>query len=664
MKRFFIQIALVSSLVYSSFGQANDSLRVILSNSEGAEKVKILTELSRSTWHNYPKQAMAYSQEALKISEALGDSANISISLRCIGAIKYYQGNHEESLDYMTRGLDIALKISDSLLISQGYNNVGVLQYNLANYQTALEYFIRSREIKKRIGDVHQAANVNNMGLVFEILGEHDLARSYFLEAYEIAVKSANRSLQIYTQNDLGISHINTSELDIARDYFEEALVLAKKIDNVNYGSVSLRRIGQVVHMQGDYDSAFYFYQQSLEASKSIGDKRGIAEGYSFLSKLLCDQGKVKESLAVLNSSHEIANGLKLGHQLLENLKLYSVIHQKNNAEERSIQYLMEYIKLRDSLFQEVAVRNLSLIPVKIKEERDREKLAQQNTELHSKGITNRLYMYILFGVIPLIIILIVVFKKNYKAYRVLRESNEEVKRTHELLLQSEKMASLGMLAAGLGHEINNPLNFIKNGTLTLFRKIEKDNKGSIESLEPYFDIISDGVNRASSVVKSLSHFSKEKVDMDEKCDIHDIIENCLVLLNFEIKYKSAVVKELTKKSVMVLGDEGKLHQAIMSVLSNAADAIEKDGTITVTTKVNNGNVVVNVKDTGVGISQENMKHINEPFFTTKGHEGGTGLGLFITYSIIEEHNAKMEVLSESNEGTEVTISIPVWRSK
>ncbi|MEP1096732.1 MAG: ATP-binding protein [Cyclobacteriaceae bacterium] len=233
-----------------------------------------------------------------------------------------------------------------------------------------------------------------------------------------------------------------------------------------------------------------------------------------------------------------------------------------------------------------------------------------------------------------------------------LSESMTDLKTTTQKLIQAEKMASLGIMSAGVAHEINNPLNFIKGGIGMLSKSLEKSRE-----LTPFVEAIEEGVSRASMIVSSLGHFSRSTDSMDEECDIHGIIENCLVMLQHKLKYKVEVVKKFTSsKHLRVVGNEGKLHQAILNIISNAEQAIKSKGTLTIETKAKLSFLRLTISDTGEGISEENLSRISDPFFTTKPSGKGTGLGLAISFAIIQEHGGKISVTSKPSEGTRFNI--------
>ncbi len=238
--------------------------------------------------------------------------------------------------------------------------------------------------------------------------------------------------------------------------------------------------------------------------------------------------------------------------------------------------------------------------------------------------------------------------------HKVLKETLLNLEKTQKQLFQADKMASLGILLAGVGHEINNPLNFI-NGGIQGLKNLPKE-----ADAKPFFDIIEEGVKRAANIVKSLSHFSRKTGKLDEPCDIHLIVDNCLTILHNKLKHKIEVEKSFSLGSAILSGSEGKLHQAILNILSNAEQAIEEQGKISISTYLKEKYFYLSIKDTGMGILKEDLSKIGDPFFTTKEVGKGTGLGLSITYSIMEEHGGRVDVSSEIGKGTEFILIFPV----
>ena len=234
----------------------------------------------------------------------------------------------------------------------------------------------------------------------------------------------------------------------------------------------------------------------------------------------------------------------------------------------------------------------------------------------------------------------------------------DHLKETQSQILQTEKMASLGTLTSGISHEINNPLNFLMgayNGLNTYFSDYgSEDEKVTAILLE----CIREGVERISGIVSGLNQFSRNDNDPDEDCDIHLILNNCLMVLNNQLKNRIEVLRLYDSDPIIIQGNIGKLHQVFLNILHNASYAIKHSGTISIETRKENDHAVIFISDTGCGIRKEDLHQVTNPFFTTKPPGEGSGLGMSIAYSLIQEHNGTLEIKSEINKGTTVTIRI------
>ena len=206
----------------------------------------------------------------------------------------------------------------------------------------------------------------------------------------------------------------------------------------------------------------------------------------------------------------------------------------------------------------------------------------------------------------------------------------------------------------------NNPLNFIHGGILGIESYISENVQNHYETLKPLISAVNTGVSRASAIVTSLSHYSRRDDTMFDQCDIHAVIDNCLVMLQNQLKNKVEVQKKYTKRDSIVIANEGKLHQVFLNILTNAEQSIDSKGTILIETSKVESNFEIIITDSGTGISKENLQRIFDPFFTTKAPGKGTGLGLSITYNIIKEHNGTIDFSSEMGQGTKVVIAIPI----
>lgn len=237
------------------------------------------------------------------------------------------------------------------------------------------------------------------------------------------------------------------------------------------------------------------------------------------------------------------------------------------------------------------------------------------------------------------------------------KEKTKELEETHKHLIRTEKLTSLGKMAAGVAHEINNPLT----GVLT-FSKLLLDDMDKDDPKREDLRTIVEETLRCRDIVRSLLDFSRETKSEKKLEDINNIIEDTLFLITRQAAFQDIeIVKNPAEALPQIPLDAGQIKQVFMNMFLNAAEAMPGRGTLTITTLCeDNKFVVVKIKDTGCGIPEENMPKIFDPFFTTKEVGKGTGLGLAVSYGIIETHQGLIEVKSKVGEGTEFAIKLPM----
>ncbi|MEE4363887.1 MAG: ATP-binding protein [Desulfotignum sp.] len=235
----------------------------------------------------------------------------------------------------------------------------------------------------------------------------------------------------------------------------------------------------------------------------------------------------------------------------------------------------------------------------------------------------------------------------------------KELKMTQKQLAQSEKMASLGQLAAGVAHEINNPLTGVLFYASLLLERSDLD----ADAKEDLTYIVEDA-NRCKNIVKSLLVYSRSTDSNKRIIQINEIVEQSLKLIRDQKKFRNIEIRRyLSEEMMLINADTNKLNQVIINLVMNAADAMHGTGKITLHTYKDKPHkkVFLEVKDTGEGIPRENLSKIFDPFFTTKEVGKSTGLGLSIVYGIIEEHGGRISVKETGTKGTTFIIEFPLY---
>jgi signal transduction histidine kinase len=230
--------------------------------------------------------------------------------------------------------------------------------------------------------------------------------------------------------------------------------------------------------------------------------------------------------------------------------------------------------------------------------------------------------------------------------------------RLEDQLIQNEKLTSIGLLAAGVAHEVNTPLAVISSYSQMLRKEISAE-----DSRHKLLEKITKQTFRASEIVNNLLNFSRTTATEFSEVDMHQVITETLSLLEHQFKTaRIRVERELLADYPITFGNAGKLQQVFLNLFLNARDAMAEGGELRVRTETVDSKIEIIVQDTGTGISRENIKKIYDPFFTTKAVGKGTGLGLSVSYGIVHEHGGNISVESKLGRGTAFKLELPLVR--
>ncbi len=246
------------------------------------------------------------------------------------------------------------------------------------------------------------------------------------------------------------------------------------------------------------------------------------------------------------------------------------------------------------------------------------------------------------------------------------QHKTEALRRAQANLIQAEKMVSLGTLAATVAHELNNPLEGILTFAKLIRKRMNKPDlteEGKNEIIAE-LTMIADETARCGNIVKNLLLFSRKKVGEFIENDIRALVEQSTKLIEHHLKIHNIILQQsMDDRLSFVVCDSEQILQALLALEINAVEAMPHEGKLSIEAKKTGENeLTIALSDTGIGIRDEDLPHIFEPFFTTKKEGKGTGLGLAVVYGIIERHNGKITVVSQVNNGTTFTITLPIHR--
>jgi len=280
------------------------------------------------------------------------------------------------------------------------------------------------------------------------------------------------------------------------------------------------------------------------------------------------------------------------------------------------------------------------------------------------EGLFRVRYVEIVIISIGLIAIILTTTFTTRLAIDQLKRSDNKMNRLTAELIQTDKLAALGKMAAGVAHEINNPLAVIiqKTGWMEdLLLEEDFQNSKNLEEFKVSIQKIEEHVERARKVVHGMLGYARKMEPHLEDMDVNDTMNKTISLLeNYSRNNNIEIQTDLSEDLPIIAGDQAQLQQVFLNLLTNAIDAIGKNGIIEVESRRKDTEIIVNIKDNGSGIPEEIQKKIFDPFFTTKEPGKGTGLGLWVTYNIVEKMGGTIHVKSKVGQGSTFIVTIPI----
>jgi signal transduction histidine kinase len=238
-----------------------------------------------------------------------------------------------------------------------------------------------------------------------------------------------------------------------------------------------------------------------------------------------------------------------------------------------------------------------------------------------------------------------------------LKERESSLKSAQQALVQSAKMAAVGTLTAGLAHEVKNPLSAVLGYAQLSMRKLDQP-----EALKKNLGIIENETRRCNEIISNLMQFSRQEKGELSRISVNEVVKKSIEIVDHQLSLKNVRIEsDLAENIAPISGNANQLQQVLMNLMINAQHAIgDEGGTVYLKTLSHGGSVIITVSDTGPGIDDDVVEKIFEPFFTTKPAGQGTGLGLSVTYGIIQDHGGDISVTRANSGGAKFVITLPV----
>jgi two-component system NtrC family sensor kinase len=526
---------------------------------------------------------------------------------------------------------------------------IGILYNELAEYRQALGYLIPADSIYQGIPGIYGCFVLANIGDAYDSLHMTDSALYYIRESYYKLADRDQMHLLSFVLWHMGSIYAQFNKNDSALYFYNRAVSTSRKSnDRLDLG-MSLIKIAKLYSTRGIYDSGIYYAQQAFTTAQSIPSK-----------------------LHMLNAGNLL-------------VALYDKKHKPD-----SILYYMKTVQaMKDSLYGPDKYHKLQIL---LLDEQQRQNLVRQQEQEYRNRIKYVLLTAGLALFLLLAFILLRAYRLKQKANNLLQQQKikveatlTELRATQSQLIQSEKMASLGELTAGIAHEIQNPLNFMNNfseiNTELIEEMKEEFKSGNQKEGLTIADTISENerkINhhgkRADAIVKGMLQHSRSSTGVKEISDINALADEYLRLSYYGLRardklFHATMRTDYDKRIGNINIIPQDIGRVLLNLYNNAFYAVSEkkkqqlesyEPIVYVSTHRNGNKVEIHVKDNGNGIPQKVRDKIFQPFFTTKPTGQGTGLGLSLSYDIIKAHGGEIRVETKEGEFTEFVVQIPV----
>jgi len=611
--------------------------------------------------------------------------------------------NRDSALYFGYRALRLAEKNKKKLAEGYALVTVGYQLTHKGKYGEALPYFLEAFRIAQDPSNASREWQLDYQGpeqnrLTLLAYTHHMLAvlmaRAqnveqevfHFMEARRIARQAENNIRVMLADMNLGSSYIKLHKLDSALYFEEEALQLVNQTGYKKYLSGIYFFIGKIFDARGQPANAREYYYSAIAPAYEHQNFVIVGRVYNELAKHFLGLGHLDSALYYAHRNREVLQ--TIGSVQIENNlgiayeNLFRVFQSKGNLDS-AINYAAMSIVVRDSIYRQRMTSLSELQQLSFSEQLRLEK--QESDREKSRG---RMRTYALVGGMILVLgVALFLYRNNLqknRANKQLASALDDLRATQAQLIQSEKMASLGELTAGIAHEIQNPLNFVNNFSEVnreLIDEMEEELKQGNQStarllaqnIRENQEKITHHGKRADSIVKGMLQHSRSSSGQKELTDINDLADEYLRLAyhglrarekSFNASFKTDFDPSLQKVNVTAQ-DVGRV---LLNLINNAFYAVSErkkhedngyDPIVTVKTRKLKDRSEISVQDNGTGIPKEALDKIFQPFFTTKPTGQGTGLGLSLSYDIVKAHGGELKVESKVGQGTTFIIELP-----
>ncbi len=669
-----------------------DSLKQMLPTANDSLRYELYIKLSEETPND---SALYFADQAQQLAIKLGSKSGVARSLRAFGDYHYAQARYENALEYYDKaGL---IYESDNNISGQAEiaKRMAFIQRTQGRYAEALDYAFQALKGYQQLEDQRSVGDMLRfIGFVYNDQENERSAMEYFRKALKVAEELDDELSVAITLRSLSELLDKQGNNAQALEYAAKALAIMQEKGEAWDVATSNRYLGRVYHNRRDYETALSYYKKALSAFEKLGDKQAEVNTRRFMAESYYEQKRYELAAAQAEKAYEIADEIGMQKGIKEAARTLADIYDAQGNSRRALMFYRKYVEMKDLLLSSEVQSSIANLQTKLAVEEKAQRIKALELERSQQALVRNS----LIGGSILLGIIVILVASSYRAKQrqniQLQQALKQLRDTQAQLIYAEKMASVGQLAAGMAHELQNPLNFVNNfaelskelcetlagqiETLDTAEQKKQALQTTVKSLEQNSEKILHHGERAAGIVRSVLEYASVQIDEKTETDLNALITDALKVAyrlwqekhkGFEAKLSLDLSPSVGKPKLA----PQEMSRVFFNLFSNGFDALrekqmQRMGTgttytpeIRVQTARRNGMVEIRIRDNGMGIAPEIKEKVFLPFFTTKpAGTGHHGLGLFVSYEIVKGHRGEMTLESKAGEWTEVQVRLPL----
>jgi signal transduction histidine kinase len=595
-----------------------------------------------------PGKLLKLGQNAHQLARRLSYIRGEAYSLVFMGFAHWFLSDHEVALENLKEAQSLFERIGDREGFTKALVPLLSVQKNLGTYDQSLSHNLECLKFFRATGDgFWEGLALLALGTLFYDLGDFEKSIRYSEEAVKVAEAIDTDWMVARGLVHVGSVYRSRGAHDEALSYFQRSLEIFRAEDNPMGEARALNELGTSYQALGEDEKALEFHLESLQIREKLGQRQAQCTSLISLGRLFIQRKEVKKALELLEKSLSISCETNSKPRAYQSHQALSEAYELSGDPAVALKHHREFQRIKEEVFSNDAnarLKNLQMSFEVEKAEKEAEIARLRNVELKDK---------------------------NEQLEKLL----EELRATQVQLVHAEKMASLGKLVAGIAHELNSPIGALGSANLVIARcisnlRVNLDESETIEELrenqsfkktfgilESDTKVIATAAERVTALVRRLKNFARLDEAAFQRADLSEGLNSAVDLLGSELEGRVKVVKEYDQIP-NVPCYPGEMNQVFLSLLTNAAEAIEGEGTIRIKASEDADSIHIRISDTGSGIPEEKLKRLFDFDFTTHGSRIKLGSGLVTARNIARKHGGDLDVESQVGRGSTFKIRL------